>query len=91
MEKFGIFILIWGLCIIIYRIYIRLNIFRKYKFLIAELSIDRLLLFIPEITPLKELRQSENLYVSKIYKIIRIYKYIFWIGFFIALTVLLFH
>ena len=91
MEKFGIFILIWGLCIIIYRIYIRLNIFRKYKFLIAGLSIDRLLLFIPEITPLKELRQSENLYVSKIYKIIRIYKYIFWIGFFIALTVLLFH
>ena len=91
MEKFGIFILIWGLCIIIYRTYIRLNIFRKYKSLIAELSIDRLLLFIPEITPLKELRQSENLYVSKIYKIIRIYKYIFWIGFFIALTVLLFH
>lgn len=91
MEKFGIFILIWGLCIIIYRIYIRLNIFRKYKFLIAGLSIDRLLLFIPEITPLKELRQSENLYVSKIYKIIRIYKYIFWIGFFIVLTVLLFH
>ena len=91
MERFGIFILIWGLCIIIYRIYIRLNIFRKYKFLIAGLSIDRLLLFIPEITPLKELRQSENLYVSKIYKIIRIYKYIFWIGFFIVLTVLLFH
>ena len=91
MERFGIFILIWGLCIIIYRTYIRLNIFRKYKFLIAELNIDRLLLFIPEITPLKELRQSENLYVSKIYKIIRIYKYIFWIGFFIALTVLLFH
>ena len=91
MERFGIFILIWGLCIIIYRTYIQLNTFRKYKFLIAELSIDRLLLFIPEITPLKELRQSENPYVSKIYKIIRIYKYIFWIGFFIALTVLLFH
>ena len=91
MEKFGIFILIWGLCIIIYRIYIRLNIFRKYKFLIAGLSIDRLLLFIPEITPLKELRQSENPYVSKIYKIIRIYKYICWIGFLIAFIVLLFH
>ena len=55
MERFGIFILIWGLCIIIYRTYIRLNIFRKYKFLIAELNIDRLLLFIPEITPLRVL------------------------------------
>ena len=91
MERFGIFILIWGLCIISYRTYIQLNTFRKYKSLIAGLSIDRLLLFIPEITPLKELLQSENPYVSKIYKIIRIYKYIFWIGFLIAFIVLLFH
>lgn len=91
MERFGIFILIWGLCIISYRTYIQLNTFRKYKFLIAELSIDRLLLFIPEITPLRELRQSGNPYISKMYKVIRIYKYIFWLGFLIAFTVLLFH
>lgn len=91
MERLGIFILIWGLCIIIYRTYIQLNILRKYKSLIAELSIDRLLLFIPEITPLKELRQSKDPCASKIYKVIHIYKYIFWIGFLIAFTVLLFH
>ena len=89
MEIFGIFVLIWALCIMIYRTYIRFKIFVKYKILIEELSIDRLLLFIPEIAPLKELKQSNNSNLLKIYKIIRVYKSIFWIGFIIIYCVLL--
>lgn len=91
MEKFGIFILIWGLCIIIYRTYIRFTIFAKYKTLIEELSIDRMLLFIPEIAPLKQLKQSNNSNLLRIYKIIWVYKFVFWIGLIITLVVLMLH
>lgn len=59
--------------------------------MIKELSIDRILLFIPEIAPLKELKQSENNYLLMIYKVIRIYKYMFWTGLLIALITLMFH
>ena len=91
MEKFGIFMLIWGLCIIIYRTYIRFTIFVKYKTLIEELSIDRMLLFIPEIAPLKQLKQSNNSNLLRIYKIIWVYKFVFWIGLIITLVVLMLH
>lgn len=44
----------------VYRTYIRLFVLRKYKSLIEKMSIDRLLLFVPEISPLNELKNADN-------------------------------
>lgn len=81
MEKFGIFIFAWGWCIMVYSTYIRLFVLRKYKSLIEKMSIDRLLLFVPEISPLNELKNADNPDMKKIYRIIHRYKIIFWAGF----------
>lgn len=89
MEKFGYFILLWVVCIIIYRTYIRIFVFRKYKSLLEKLSIDRLLLYIPEISPLSELKKSDDAFLKRIYKVMSAYKVLFWGGFIISF--LLFH
>ncbi|MGN0739703.1 MAG: hypothetical protein ACI4LX_05990 [Treponema sp.] len=84
MKKFGLFILLWVFCIIIYRTYIRVFVFSKYKSLIEKLNIDRFLLYIPEISPLSELKKSDDLLLKRIYKVVSAYKILFWGGFIIA-------
>ena len=91
MAEFGIFVLIWVICIAIYRTYIRLFVLRKYNSLIERLSIDRILLYIPEISPLSELKNSNDQLLKKIYKTIFTYKIIFWSGFIIILIVVWTH
>jgi len=91
MEYFGLFILLWLITIAIFRFTIQILVLKKYKVLIAELSIDRLLLFVPEICPLNELAKSRNVVLNKAYKIIMAYKFIFWIGFYMSIIIVLFN
>ena len=89
MERLGIFVLIWSIVVISYRSFVKIVVLSKYKILIDKLNIDRLLLFIPEITPIKELKNHEKL--KNLYKILKFYKYIFWCGFaFILICVIIF-
>ena len=87
MEIFGIFVFFWVISIIIYRTYIRFSVLRKHKLLIDKLNADHLLLYIPEISPLRELKTSDDLLLKKIYKTIKSYKVLFWGGFVIVFTV----
>lgn len=89
MGRFGVYIFVWVGIIIVFRTFIQISVLTKYKSLINELSIDRLFLFIPEITPLKELKQSQDINILKIYTVIRSYKFIFWLGFVITFIILM--
>ena len=89
MERLGIFVLIWPIVVVFYRSFIKIFVLSKYKMLIDKMNIDRLLLFMPEITPIRELKNHEQL--KKLYKILNLYKYIFWCGLtFILICIIIF-
>ncbi|MDY5124220.1 MAG: hypothetical protein SPE59_10550 [Treponema sp.] len=89
MELLGIFILIWFFIISVYRFYLQIFVYKKNKILRNNISVDRILLAIPELAPLKELKNSEDCQISKIYKLIKIYKIIFWLGFLIIFIMII--
>jgi len=89
MEKLGLLILVWVICIMIFRTYIRLYVLKKYSFFLEKLSIDRLLLFLPEIFPLKDIKYTQDLLLKKIYRLIFLYKFIFWVVFLFIFIILM--
>lgn len=87
MEILCVFVFLWVVSIMIYRTYIKFSILRRHKQLIDKLSVDRFLLYVPEISPLGELKTSNDLVLRKIYKTIASYKILFWGGFVIVFTI----